>query len=85
MFFPTEASTVSNLCLQCPADAKSFAARRGLCIRCYRRCAHAVNRGQTTWAQLESKGQALPAQPQGVGWRKGFRMQSENGARGSSE
>jgi hypothetical protein len=76
---------VPNLCLQCPADAKSFAARRGLCIRCYGRCRHAIHRGETTWAELERKGQALPAQPQGFGWRKGFSVRSENGARGRYE
>jgi len=67
---------VSSLCLQCPADAKSFAARRGLCFPCYGRSRRAVQRGATTWEKLERKGQALPAQPPGLAWRKGCSLRS---------
>ena len=73
-----------NLCLQCPADAKSFAARRGLCFHCYGRSRRAVSRGETTWKKLERQGRALPAQPQGIGWRQSFSIRSEGISPGRS-
>ena len=47
-------------CLQCPADAQTFALYRGLCSRCYRQRQREVQQGKTTWAKLERKGLALP-------------------------
>jgi hypothetical protein len=75
---------VSSLCLECPEDAKSFAARRGLCFHCYGRSRRAVNQGKTTWEKLERKGQALPAQPSGICWRRGFSLRSGNEVSGRS-
>ncbi len=46
---------------------------RGLCERCHTRARKAVASGQTTWAQLQADGLALPAQQTGSGWR-GFTL-----------
>ena len=36
---------------------------RGCCPRCIKRHQTAVTKGETTWAELEAKGLALPAKP----------------------
>ena len=37
------------------------AVHRGLCLPCYRSAARLVRLKQTTWAELEADGQALPS------------------------
>jgi hypothetical protein len=46
---------------------------RGLCNRCYTHCHKRVKSGETTWAELEAAGRALPALPQGKARRQGRR------------
>jgi hypothetical protein len=43
-----------------------IATQRGLCETCYARLKARVRAGQTTWADLEARGLALPAR--GRGW-----------------
>jgi len=62
---------MAAVCLQCPEGDKRFARNRGLCLRCYGRCARAVRRKETSWVPLESAGLALPAQSRGRAWEKG--------------
>jgi hypothetical protein len=57
-------------CLQCPGPHTSLCRRRGLCKRCYTRESLRVRRRETTWAELEGEGLALPAVPRGDGWRR---------------
>ena len=47
---------------------------RGCCPRCYAGFRKRVKSGETTWAELEARGEVLPAQPQGARgrWAKGF-------------
>jgi hypothetical protein len=59
-----------ELCLQCPAGRKTLAMRRGLCFRCYGRRLCEIKRGETSWAELEAAGLALPAQERGAAWRR---------------
>jgi hypothetical protein len=57
-------------CLTC----HHYAARtRGCCERCYYRHRQAVNAGQTTWPDLESRRLVAPARPRGHAWR-GWKM-----------
>jgi hypothetical protein len=61
---------MSRGCLLCPVGAKKPARTRGLCRSCYNRCAKEIRQRQTTWAELERKGLALPAQRKGEVWRR---------------
>jgi hypothetical protein len=54
-------------CLSC---RERLARSRGLCPACYDRAARAVRAGETTWAELEAAGRALPAVPTGQRWRR---------------
>jgi hypothetical protein len=55
---------------RCLACCQRFRRTRGLCGRCYDRLGHAVRRGETTWAQLETDGRVLRAGPKGgPSWR----------------
>jgi hypothetical protein len=64
------ASKEIPMCLQC---ARRFMSIRGLCKRCYTHCHKRVKSGETTWAELEAAGRALPALPQGKARRQGRR------------
>ena len=52
-------------CLSCH---KHVGTRRGLCRSCYGMACRRIQRGETTWEQLEREGQCLPAKRHP--WRK---------------
>ena len=54
-------------CLTCH---ERIAYKRGCCMRCYHRHRNDVATGETTWAKLERRRLALPAQAKGSGWRQ---------------
>ena len=56
-------------CLTCRSG---FGLRRGNCKPCYDRHARAVRLGKTTWAELERRGLAVPAEAPGRKWMAGF-------------
>jgi hypothetical protein len=66
--------TAPRPCLSC---RERFPRCRGLCPTCYDRSGRAVRSGETTWARLEAAGLALPAEPAGSAWRRGFRVGPE--------
>jgi hypothetical protein len=61
-------------CLRC---GERLPRRRGLCDRCLGRTRKAIAAGETSWAQLETAGLALPPQKMGAAWMKGFRLGPE--------
>ena len=58
--------TDAIVCLTC---RQHIQVTRGCCATCYKRHGDAVRAGQTTWAELEAAGKALPAVPVGRAWR----------------
>jgi hypothetical protein len=49
----------------CRACGERTGRRRGLCLPCYDRVRRTVRTGETTWAELEATGRALPAKSRG--------------------
>ena len=56
-------------CLTCRSG---LGTRRGNCKRCYDKHARAVRQGKASWAELERRGLAVPAESPGRKWMKGF-------------
>jgi hypothetical protein len=61
----------------CLACRERLPRTRGLCDRCHGRARRAVARGETSWAELEVGGQALPPQKMGHAWMRGFQLRPE--------
>ena len=59
------------LCLSCRERPPI---RRGLCFRCFYRLWRAVRGGKATWAELEERGQALPAKSRRARMAQWFRQ-----------
>ena len=55
----------SIACLKC---RERVAYRRGNCMLCHGRNVKAVRQGKTTWAELVTRGLALPAKHRGQNW-----------------
>ena len=58
-------------CLSCHVRAAQC---RGLCVVCSNRLAVSVRHGETTWAELEESGQALPAKSRRARMAQWFRQ-----------
>ena len=56
-------------CLTCRSG---LGVRRGNCRSCYDRYSRAVRQGKASWAELERRGLAVPAETPGRKWMKGF-------------
>jgi hypothetical protein len=56
-------------CLTCRSG---FGLRRGNCKGCYERYSRAVRQGKASWADLDRRGLAAPAEIRGRKWMAGF-------------
>lgn len=50
---------------RCPNHLNRRAVKRGVCLTCYNMLAQRVQRGLTTWPELETQGLVTPQAPRG--------------------
>jgi hypothetical protein len=72
---------VNDLNIGCKMRCGKIAHTRGLCFTCNTRARKRIAAGETTWKELEERGEALPAKPKNLQWSSGKTMEDRGHGR----